>query len=235
MSAATCNRCGQRPPAPNLGWCRPCVAAEDRRRRDLAAEHGPRPRFAPPIVEIHADGSTFFAPAKTIELDARERRARSAARLEELLRHARRTSQGKPRADGVFEAAIAARLESGHRGALSLALQRLDPKWRIPIRNRALFALELVADGWKRADAIAAAMISRSTLQRELRKSARPAKWARKAHLEALRPQKWGQNAALQSHVDVSVEGSEGDWTSPAEMTHSGAESAAAEPQELER
>lgn len=87
-------------------------------------------------------------------------------------------------------------------GALSLYLQRIDPAWRLPkgendkpfkdadkrtkspgsfeVRrcDRLLFALDLIAAGWKREHARAAAQISRSTLQRELRKSARPPKWA---------------------------------------------------------
>jgi hypothetical protein len=99
-------------------------------------------------------------------------------------------------------------------GALSMRLQRLDPTWRLPkaedgkfeVRgvDRALFALDLVAAGEPRDRACAAAMISRSTLQRELRESARPAKWH--------------PGAAFVSDGDVSNREGWGDCPDPADL-----------------
>jgi hypothetical protein len=115
--------------------------------------------------------------------------------LEQYARAARRNTEL------IFETAEED-LTVSELGALSLRLQHLDSKWKLPRRDRALFALELIAAGWKRKDACAAAMISRSTLQRELRKSARPAKWP--------------PEAAFPSGVDASNRGPRGDGSSAA-------------------
>jgi hypothetical protein len=214
---STCNRCGVRPPAPGLGWCRACVDAEDARRETLRIEHEerrPKPaatlaryirhaqRFGTDMVFEAAAGQVWpFRP----DLQAGELGALSL-RLQELSRRSR-----------LVPVPVVQVLDADGQPTLDewISLRFGPPRWRLPkaedgkveVRgvDHVLFALALVAEGWKRADACSAAQVSRSTLQRELRKSARPPKWA---------PQ-----AAFPSDADVSNRGSAGDWPSSADLT----------------
>jgi hypothetical protein len=110
------------------------------------------------------------------------------ARRYPLERYKRHAAGGST--ECLFETAVGD-LTVRELGALSLHLQRvgrkvpqrsaryndavvlIDAPWRLPARfDRVLFALELIAAGWERKHALEAAMISRSTLQRELARSA---------------------------------------------------------------
>jgi hypothetical protein len=107
--------------------------------------------------------------------------------LAQYKRHARSGST-----ECLFETAVSD-LTADELGSLSLYLQRVgrtvprcssaktntwvlvDAPWKIPAGfDRKLLALELIAVGWSRDHACAAAQISRATLQRELAASARP-------------------------------------------------------------
>ncbi len=157
--------------------------------------------------------------------------------FEQYLRHARRFGS-----ELVFETAAGLvwpfepDLNVRELGALSLRLQHLDPTWRLPKADdgkfevhgvdRVLFALELVAAKCSRDDACAAAMISRATLQRELRRSSRPPKWAasREVPVETQDVAKQAPEAAFPSGVDVSFGRPQGPCLGEPDLTHDGGE-----------
>jgi hypothetical protein len=145
--------------------------------------------------------------------------------LERYRRHARGGST-----ECLFETAVDD-LTIDELGALSLYLQRVgrkvpqrsaryngaivlvDAPWKLPAGfDRVLFALELIAAGWERKDAIAAAAISRSTLQRELARSG----------LASMR--NGGLETAFPCGSDVSNPGGRWGGSTWADLTRSGDE-----------
>ena len=146
-----------------------------------------------PMFELHADGDRMTRPADTEPRDSGLRRFPDGNPRNErysLARYKRAVRAGCS-TELLFEAA-ADDLTVHELGVLSLYLQRLGHKvphpptrrgdawqlvkapWKPPAGfDRTLFALKLIAAGWKREHALEAAMLSRSTLQRELARSAR--------------------------------------------------------------
>ena len=145
------------------------------------------------------------------------------AKRHSLAQYKRHASNGST--ECLFETAIGD-LTVGELGALSLYLQRVgrkvpqrsaryndaivlvDAPWALPAGfDRALFALDLTTAGWEPKHAIEAAMISRSTLQRELAKSAMSS------------TRNGGRKAAFQRGPHVSNPGGPEDSSSPGDLT----------------
>jgi len=110
----------------------------------------------------------------------------AGAKLSDYVRHAERYG-----AAGVFEAATRD-LDAPDLGRLSLRLQNLDAKWRMPRADRERLALRLVESGEPVDRACRMAQISRTTLWRLQTGHDTP---------------KSAPEAALQSGVSVSKRG----------------------------
>ncbi len=117
----------------------------------------------------------------------------AGAKLSEYVRHAERFGCA-----GVFEAATRD-LDAADLGRLSLRLQNLDAKWRMPRADRRRLALHLLAGGESVDRTCRIAQISRTTLWR-LRNGQDPPKSA--------------PEPAVQSDVSVSNRGPEGNGSS---------------------
>lgn len=115
--------------------------------------------------------------------------AGSGSTLADYVRHAERFG-----CDGVFEAA-SADLDASDLGRLSLRLQNLDAKWRMPRADRGRLALQLVESGEPVDRACRMAQVGRATL------------WRLQAGQDT---PKSVPEAALQSGVSVSKRGPEG-------------------------
>lgn len=81
--------------------------------------------------------------------------------LDEFIRHAERYGS-----ECVYETAAEGHLDAQELGTLSLALQRIDRKWRLPYRRRAALALALCDIGLPHARVCEMAQVSRATLHR---------------------------------------------------------------------
>ncbi len=113
----------------------------------------------------------------------------AGATLAAYVRHAERFG-----CDGVFEAA-SADLDASDLGRLSLRLQNLDAKWRMPRADRERLALRLVESGEPVDRACRMAQIGRTTLWRLRNGQDSP---------------KSAPEPAVQSGVSVSNRGTEG-------------------------
>lgn len=124
--------------------------------------------------------------------------------LEEFIRHAERYGS-----ELVYETAAAGYLDPEQLGLLSLALQRLDRKWRLPPAQRAALALALAELRLPQARVCEMAQLSRATLHR-LRQQAQ----------EAAQVERMAVDSAQPCGADVSPAPTATSPTPPPEMRH---------------